>query len=316
MNSPEMLTTSVDSVSIRPFVAVDWGTTSFRLWSLSSQGEVVERSNGPFGMSGLKKSDFAKVLDENLVKLGIPADTPVVICGMAGAAQGWIEVPYMSTSEDVFSIGRHAVRVPEEIREVYILPGVMQLEPSNVMRGEETQILGLLATQPDFKGTVCMPGTHTKWVQIHNGCIDSFSTCMTGELFALLSEHSVLKHSMASSGWDEIAFEKALLDVMDSPTRLAERLFGIRAATLLDDQSSETARARLSGMLIGLELAAMRLFWAAGNIAIIGEPSLCQTYSAALDLQHAESHSLDAEAMTLRGLITAYKKIEKKLHGA
>jgi 2-dehydro-3-deoxygalactonokinase len=245
-------------------------------------------------MSGLKKANYAKVLDKSMVKLGIPANTPVVICGMAGAAQGWCEAPYMSTSEDVFSLGGYAVRAPELSREVHILPGIMQSVPSNVMRGEETQILGLLATQPDFEGTVCMPGTHTKWVRIHNGCIDSFTTCMTGELFALLSEQSVLKHSMASSGWDDVAFELALLEVMASPMKLAESLFGLRAATLWDNRSPETARARLSGMLIGLELAAIRTFWESGKVTLIGEPSLCQTYFNALTLQHAQSHILDA----------------------
>ncbi len=86
----------------RPFVAVDWGTSSFRLWNLSSQGEVVGRSAGPFGMSGLGKSDYAKLLDENTAKLDVPMDYPVVICGMAGDAQGWHEAPYMATAENLF----------------------------------------------------------------------------------------------------------------------------------------------------------------------------------------------------------------------
>lgn len=309
--SPTITVESGESI-----VVVDWGTSSFRLWSLSRTGEIIGRSNGPYGMASLAQTDYLKILVEHLNELSIAANSPVVICGMAGAAQGWYEAPYMPITANLSSIGRFAVRVPALKREVYILPGVKQAKPSNVMRGEETQILGLLATRPDFNGVVCMPGTHVKWVQISDGYIKRFSTCMTGELFALLSEHSVLKHSISQDGWDEIAFKAAVNEVIDSPSCVAENFFSLRAASLLDNQSPETARAKLSGMLVGLELSAMRDFWENESIALVGEQSLCQSYANALASQQIQSQCLDAEAMTLLGLVSAYKQIRGAEHDA
>ncbi len=300
----------------RSMVLVDWGTSRLRLWHVSDSGEVLGRTAGPFGMSGLERSDYAGVLEQQISTLSVPVGSRVLICGMAGAAQGWQEAPYMSTTDTLLSLGQHAVRVLESDDDVRILPGVMQQEPCNVMRGEETQILGLLATQPQFNGVVCLPGTHTKWVRVDKGSIKRFTTCMTGELFALIADQSVLKHSIAETGWDDAAFSQSVIDTSSEPASIAESLFSLRAAMLLKNYPGDSARASLSGMLIGLELAATQSYWQSNNLVIVGEPLLCQAYSKALTTQNIQSAYEDAEAMTLAGLIAASKQIEDYQDGA
>ncbi|MGJ8586431.1 MAG: 2-dehydro-3-deoxygalactonokinase, partial [Marinosulfonomonas sp.] len=200
------------------FIAVDWGTSSFRLWALGVHGTIVASSSGPFGMANLKRSDFSSVLEDSIARIGLGASVPVVICGMAGAAQGWCEAPYLQTPTPLHALGNGAVSVRGSTRNVRILPGIKQLSPANVMRGEETQISGLLHHHPDFSGTVCLPGTHTKWVRVADKSILDFETCMTGEQFAFFSEASVLSHSMIVEGWSDTAFANAVAVALDDPT--------------------------------------------------------------------------------------------------
>ena len=294
----------------QPFVAVDWGTSSFRLWSLSAKGEVTDRASGPFGMAGLDRNDFGVVLEERLDCLSIGKEIPVVICGMAGAAQGWYEAPYVSAPTALSQLGAGAVKVPGIERDVRILPGIQQQDPADVMRGEETQLLGLLAAQPDFAGIVCLPGTHSKWVQLQQGCVVKFTTCMTGELFALLSNQSVLKHSTADGGWDSCAYSTAVEQIMAAPASFANSLFSLRADMLLNGLSSASARGRLSGLLVGTELAATRSYWEANNVTLIGDASLCVNYAEALTSQSIAVDLKDSETTTLAGLIAAFQQMQ------
>ncbi|HEU0149283.1 MAG TPA: 2-dehydro-3-deoxygalactonokinase, partial [Bradyrhizobium sp.] len=146
------------------FVAVDWGTSSFRGWLMAADGTVLAESRGPEGMLHCVDSGFAPVLRDHLVKLGANEHLPVLICGMAGAKQGWVEAPYLRTPTRLDALHEGAIQVdaPGDVR---ILPGVAQarVEQPDVMRGEETQLLGI--TESDFTGLVCIPGTHSKWVR-------------------------------------------------------------------------------------------------------------------------------------------------------
>lgn len=287
------------------YVAVDWGTTSFRLWSLGADGELLDRTSGPYGMSGLAKDAFGPVLEKKMSRLGLSNKVPAVICGMAGAKQGWHEAPYLSAPTPLDQLGIRAARVPGISRDVRILPGVMQADPPEVMRGEETQVLGFLSAQPDFEGVVCLPGTHTKWVRVEDGKIAKFTTCMTGEVFSLLSKRSVLKHSLQGDGWDDDAFHEAVGSSIARPESLADKIFGIRAGMLLADLSSDTARARLSGTLIGIELCAVHSYWSDVRVSLIGESSLCRLYSDALKVNGAATERLNSETMTLDGFAAA-----------
>jgi 2-dehydro-3-deoxygalactonokinase len=174
------------------------------------------------------------------------------------------------------------------------------------MRGEETQIAGFISRNPDFDGVLCLPGTHSKWVHISAREVVSFQTFMTGELFALLSKQSVLRHSISATGWDDEMFKNAINDAMARPAAVAAQLFALRAQSLLADLSPDAARARLSGLLIGLELAAARPYWLGTQVAILGDTAAAKAYCKALTTQGTQITMASTELMTLDGLKAAY----------
>jgi 2-dehydro-3-deoxygalactonokinase len=194
---------------------------------------------------------------------------------------------------------------------VYILPGVKQMQPADVMRGEETQIAGFIAQNPDFDGVICLPGTHTKWVHISAKEIVSFRTFMTGEMFALLSSQSVIRHSVGTDGWDDDTFATAIDDAMSRPQTLASDLFSLRAGMLLHGTSAEASKARLSGLLMGLELAGARPYWLGQKVVLIGSETLSKHYKSALLAQGADASIADGSALTLVGLTAAYRSLKE-----
>ncbi|MGH1463964.1 MAG: 2-dehydro-3-deoxygalactonokinase [Cognatishimia sp.] len=288
-------------------VAVDWGTSNLRLTLLDTAGEAIGERSSDRGMGTLEPSEFEGALLE-LIDEDLPPGkvTPVICCGMVGARQGWQEAPYL-TVPCAPPDGTRAtpVAVNDPRLSLWILPGVMQQSPADVMRGEETQIAGYLAQNPEFDGVLCLPGTHTKWVRISAGEIVSFQTFMTGEIFALLSKNSVLRHTVNGANWDAAAFEDALSDAMSRPQGIASKLFGLRAENLVGDMSPTQGKARLSGYLIGLELAGARPYWLGMEIAMIGAPALSKLYQDGLAVQGVTASLHSVTDMTLSGLKAA-----------
>lgn len=287
------------------WIAVDWGTSNLRGWAMGPAGPLAEATSAE-GMGSLAPAEF----EPALIRLISPwlTDRPmsVVACGMVGARQGWHEAPYRRVPCTPVAPGS-LVRVPtKDARlDVRLVPGLMQSRPADVMRGEETQIAGALRLIPGFDGVLCLPGTHSKWAHVSAGEVVSFQTYMTGEMFALLSQHSVLRHGMAGSGWNDAAFDAGVSDALSTPERIAARLFSLRAEGLIADLSADAARSRLSGLLIGIELAAARPYWLGQRVVLIGSPTLSANYSRALGQQGLKAEQLDATACTLAGLITA-----------
>lgn len=286
------------------WIAVDWGTTHLRAYAMGPDG-VLADSGSPKGMSALAPGDFEAALLE-VIGDWLPAGqmTEVLACGMVGARQGWVEAPYRAVPcAPVARDGLCRVATQDPRLDLRIVPGLCQTRPAaDVMRGEEVQIAGALAVRPGFDGVICLPGTHSKWVQVSAGEVVSFQTFMTGELFALLSAQSVLRHSIAATGWDAEAFAAAVSETLSRPERLAARLFGLRAAGLVGDQAPETARARLSGLLIGAELAAARPYWLGQAVLLVGSEATCAPYAAALTAQAVPAETLPAGACTIAGL--------------
>lgn len=298
------------------WIAVDWGTSHLRIWLMQS-AQAVRRIDSEKGMGQLSKAEFEPVLLDLLAD-HLPADgvLDVLCCGMVGSRQGWAEARYANVpcTPPGLEIATLAPTQDPRLR-VHILPGVKQDKPADVMRGEETQIAGALAVRPGFDGVICLPGTHCKWAHISAGEIVSFRTFMTGEMFALLSGQSVLRHSIAASGWDAASFDAAVDHALSRPAALAGDLFSLRAEALLQDLPSETARARLSGLLIGAELAAAKPYWLGQNVMVLGEDALAQAYVTALAAQGVPAELINAESMTLRGL-TAARASEESRHDA
>lgn len=293
------------------WVAVDWGTTHLRAWV--HDGDSVTALTSTEGMGGLRPDQFESAL-LSLLAPYLPTDTQtlVICCGMIGARQGWAEAAYgfvPAAPPDATRALRVTCKDPRI--DVRILSGMAQSQPADVMRGEETQIAGFIASHPEWDGVLCLPGTHAKWVHISAGEVVSFRTFMTGEMFALLADHSVLRFSVASRDWDDAAFDAAVSDAISRPERVAASLFSLRAGTLLNGLDAATARAQLSGMLIGMELAAARPYWLGQNVALIGDGILANRYASALMAQGVTAPCIDATDMTLRGLRSAYAALKE-----
>jgi 2-dehydro-3-deoxygalactonokinase len=286
------------------FVAVDWGTSSFRGWLMSAKGEAIAESRSGEGMLHCAASGFAPVLRHHLARLGAPDGIPVLICGMAGARQGWREAPYLKTPTRLEALHEGAIRVdaPGDVR---ILPGIAQARADrpDVMRGEETQLLGV--TEPDFTGLVCIPGTHSKWIRIEQGHVVEFSTYMTGELFSVISHHSILSHAVEPDGAspaDNVPFREGLAAARTAPSGLSASLFRLRAAQLLGFEQRADGAARLSGLLIGTEIADVRHQYGVRALRLIGAGSLGRLYEAALKAQGFDVTVVDAEEASRLGL--------------
>jgi 2-dehydro-3-deoxygalactonokinase len=289
------------------WIAVDWGTSNLRAWAMGADGVLAEAQSDE-GMGKLARGEFEPALLRLIGPWLGAGVTPVVACGMVGSRQGWHEAPYRAvpcTPLDRAALAR--VYTADARIAMMIAPGLKQMSPADVMRGEETQIAGALALHPAFDGVLCLPGTHAKWAQISAGEVVSFQTFMTGELFALLSTQSVLRHGMADEGWDDTAFDAALSDALSRPERIAARLFGLRAEGLIVGLSPVAAKSRLSGLLIGIELAAARPYWLGQAVSIIGAEGLAKSYARALQTQGVTARLLPATACTLAGLASLYQ---------
>ena len=293
------------------WIAVDWGTSNLRAWAMGPNGVLASGSSDD-GMGKLAKAEFEPALLRLIAPWLGAGGVPVIACGMVGARQGWMEAPYRAVPCVPVASGELMLVPTADPRlQMMIAPGLSQAKPADVMRGEETQIAGALALLPKFDGVFCLPGTHSKWAHVSAGEVVSFQTFMTGEMFALLSQQSVLRHGMAGEGSDEAAFTQGLADAMQRPERISARLFTLRAEGLLDALSPAAARSRLSGLLIGLELAAAKPYWLGQRIALIGVEALSTRYAAALAAQGVVAETLDATACTLAGLTAARGLLQK-----
>ncbi|WP_282093846.1 2-dehydro-3-deoxygalactonokinase [Epibacterium ulvae] len=295
------------------WVAADWGTTQLRVWLLAADGSVLARKTSDKGMGRISPDAYEGVLLE-LIGDALPTEgkLDVVICGMAGSRQGWSEAPYAATPCPPPSIDMATHVTTQDARlNVHILPGVKQMSPADVMRGEETQIMGVTARDAQFNGVICLPGTHTKWARVQAGQITEFATFMSGELFNVIGDHSVLRHSVGRDGWNETAFRAACVKAIENPNTLMQSLFGLRAEALVADLSPEAARATLSGLLLGAELTAAQSYWDSSDVTIVGENALSQAYAAALATQGKTPRIVDAEETTLNGLKAAHSHLQE-----
>ncbi|EYD70754.1 2-dehydro-3-deoxygalactonokinase [Limimaricola hongkongensis] len=292
-------------MSAPDWIALDWGTTHLRGWAMRRDGTVIEERGSPRGMGTLAPDGFEPALREMCGDWLDGDPVPIIACGMVGAKQGWVEAAYASVPCPPLS---GALTAAPGRLDAWIIPGLSQSGPADVMRGEETQVAGFLALNPGWDGVLCLPGSHSKWAHLSAGEVVSFRSFMTGELYAALSQHSVLRHSVQGEGWDEAAFDDGVAETLSRPERLASALFTIRAADLLEGRDSATARARLSGLLIGAELAAAKPYWLGQQIGVIGAGGLAGLYVRALGAQGAPATQANATAVTLAGLTAAWKQ--------
>jgi 2-dehydro-3-deoxygalactonokinase len=288
------------------YVAVDWGTSSFRLWLVDRAGNVLAERRSHEGMMAAAKPGFATVLQSHLEAVGAAPGLPVIVCGMAGARQGWVEAGYVDTPAPLGSILKYAVPVPGQDRDIRILPGIAQRDPKapDVMRGEETQLLGALGVDAADDAVVCMPGTHSKWVRTRGGTVERFATFMTGELFDVVSRETILSHAVtgADQAEDIEAFQSAVVAAFETPAFAANLLFQVRSSQLLYGGKPAAAREKISGTLIGLELAAGLTGDVPGaGVTLVASGRLQKLYQLAFDSVAVPVRSIEAEDAVRRG---------------
>lgn len=284
------------------WIAVDWGTSNLRAWAMDGK-RVLAQAESDDGMGKLTREGFEPALLRLVGPWLERGPVPVYACGMVGSRQGWVEAPYRAVPcTPLDPAAQVAAPTTDPRLNVHIAPGLKQTSPADVMRGEETQIAGALSLMPGYDGILCLPGTHSKWAQISAGEVVSFQTFMTGEMFALLSTASVLRHGLQGDGWDDTAFDAAVSDALSRPERLGARLFSLRAEGLIAGLTPAAARARLSGLLIGTELAAARPYWLGQRVTLVGASRLSNAYARALKAQGVDAHSLSVTDCTLAGL--------------
>lgn len=292
------------------FIAGDWGTSHLRLALCDEGGHPLEVLRGPGAAESRGK--FAAVLDELAASWRRHGDLPVLLCGMAGSVFGWQEAPYVSCPADLEDLADELVSPRAGVR---IAPGMKCTNPlgaPDVMRGEETQLLGAVAggIAPGIGAghqLVCMPGTHTKWVSLHNGNIQEFLTVPTGELFAMLCEHSVIVRDRSTAmSHRQPEFERGLAESARHPEiPVLHKMFQARTLRLDRQLSAEGAASWMSGLLIGSDVSgAMQLFEAPlhGPVYIIGTAQLADAYAAALKGAGHAAQRVEGEAAAFAGL--------------
>ena len=304
-----------DDQPAKPYcIAIDWGMDHFRLWLISELGNPMLVRRSDEGFQQAKARGFEDIVEQYLDEFGIADNIPIIICGLAGAKQGWREAPYLNTPLSIDTVASQAVSVPHRSREVRILPGIAQrsLLAPDVMRGEETQLLGMLENLPD-NGLVCVAGNHCKWVRFEQGQLKHFSTFITGELFELLATHSTLKLQPGVSL--EIlpsshAFHRAFNETADNPHQVTNRLYRAHTSNLLGYSSPNSNAAELSGCLLGLEFSgAQSKYGAFGELTLIAAGELGKRYMSAFSSRGVKVALYDAEQAAINGLFRSAKAI-------
>ncbi|MDO6461877.1 2-dehydro-3-deoxygalactonokinase [Granulosicoccaceae sp. 1_MG-2023] len=292
----------------QPAIFIDWGTTNFRAWLLDTvSGEVLDAIERGKGMASLPRDGFAAYCASRIAPWRAGDAVPVYMAGMVGADQGWKTAPQLPLPVSCAGIAAEVVSAPG-LENAWIVPGArVPGETPDVMRGEEVQIFGALALAGTDNGVLCLPGTHSKWARVENGALSDFSTVMTGEVFGLLRNQSILARSLPADGppasFDAAAFERGLRKARDSGG-LLNQIFSVRSLFLQGSLAATGAADYLSGILIGQEIIAMAGRYPAGpqDLLLVAGDDLLERYRIALSQAGFGLHCVSAREASLAGM--------------
>ena len=301
MNTPTATQASSDPTAPqRPVIAIDWGTSSLRGARLGASGQVLESREFPRGILTVAPGQFESVFHELFGDWMQAEGALCLISGMAGSRQGWQEAPYCPCPAGFAELGQHLLWL--QPGRIALVPGLSctsadTLHTPDVMRGEEVQIFGALHRAGRDSATLVLPGTHSKWVQVHSGRVVLFQTFMTGEVFAVMSQHSILGKTLDLNGaFNESAFLQGV-DQSQHAGSMLHHLFAVRTLGLFDRLSAAQLPSYLSGLLIGEELRSQSLSPAQdGPVILIGSDALTLRYTLGLQHLGIACQSLGAEA--------------------
>ena len=276
-------------------IGLDWGTSSFRGWLLDADGKVLDLFHEDLGILKVLNNDFEGVYHHHLDPwFEIHGRLPVIASGMIGSRQGWLEAPYVSCPSGPEEIAEQMAYVPSEEKNcsplMAIVPGMNHWNQGvpDVMRGEETQVFGAMGDENQHVIYI-LPGTHSKWVLTREGCIEDFVTFMSGELFSVLKEHSILGKLMQGDSSHQESFDRGCLQAFESPFGLLSQLFSARTMGLFKQVEEQGIHSFLSGLILGSELKeAISRFSLYGkkdlpSLILIGDGILTEAYKCAFD---------------------------------
>ncbi|WP_439546056.1 2-dehydro-3-deoxygalactonokinase [Sandarakinorhabdus sp.] len=280
------------------YIAVDWGTTNRRAYRIDAGGALVADHEDDQGVTAVAAGGFEAAAADIRTAL---SDLPLLMAGMIGSNRGWREAAYVPCPASAEALAKATLWIAPG--RTCIIPGVCQrgAAGADVMRGEEVQVIGAIAAglmPPD--AIVCHPGTHAKWIKVANSEISAFCTMMTGEMFALLSDHSILRNQLRGSVVPDAAF-LAGVDEALSGAELLSSLFRIRAGALLGEGSRDPA-AHASGLLIGSDVREGLAFSGSSPVTLLGRPELTALYAAAIQRAGHRTTSIDGAEAFLAGI--------------
>ncbi len=297
------------------FIAGDWGTSRLRLYLCDATGHVLARGQGEGASVPDCAARFAAAVTPWDKAHGV---LPAVLSGMVGATIGWREVPYLKCPAKPAAIADAALRFEADGRAIAILPGLScrgKTGAPDVMRGEETQILGALRLHSQLangRHVFCLPGTHTKWVAVTDGAVTQFQTALSGELFELLRRHSVLARDSGEVDAQGPAFALGL-EFARQKADLLHLLFSARSRVVTGEMAKTDAASYLSGLILGKDIATTTaLFDIAltdSPVQIICTPELAALYGKALGAYDVKSVAIDGDRAALAGLVHAHTEI-------
>lgn len=287
-------------------IGIDWGTTNVRAFRFGEDGAVRDVRRSSQGISAIAAGGYESALSRATDGWLGEVSTRIVICGMAGSRNGWVEAPYAPCPAEIATLARGALPLSTKFGEIAFAPGLTSAREDrspDVMRGEETQILG--AIDGAESAQVIAPGTHSKWAMVKAGRIADFRTFMTGEMFALLKTHSILRTLMRGDTVDDMAFALGVRRSLDGGS-LLNLLFSVRTEGLFEQLAPEALSSYLSGVLIGAEIAEATTrhgFSLSQPALIVGAHELARVYETALTVAGAaDVRIVDGESASARGL--------------
>jgi 2-dehydro-3-deoxygalactonokinase len=280
---------------VLPFIAIDWGTTNRRAWRIE-HGAAVEGLHDAAGVLSIPPDGFPAAAAAVRDRLG---QLPLLMAGMVGSNRGWIDAGYVGCPATLAMLASQAIGAADD---AWILPGVSHVAGSrgDVMRGEEVQFLGAVAAgfvPPD--ALMCQPGTHCKWARVERGALARFTTAMTGELFGLLRDHSLVGSAMRGAVGDGTPFREGVARSIEGD--LTAALFGIRAASILGLRDDADAAAYASGLLIGADCRSQVV--AGATVHLLADAALGGLYRAAIETLGGSVVDVDSHAAFLAGIV-------------
>lgn len=288
------------------FIGINWGSSNFRAYRVAADGSLIDKFAEPAGIASLDRQGMAQQVTRLAERW--PGSGPIYASGMVGSNVGWVDVPYATCPAGLADVAAAAVETRFGDVAVTIVPGLTCHREADggvdILRGEETELFGLVALQGITDGVVALPGTHTKWVRIRQGKAVDFLTSMSGEIFDRLTAQGLLASIVEGKASDGEAFQQAARQAQARTLGLGSLLFGTRAKVIRGELPRADAASALRGMLIGSDIAdALAMFPALGDavIPLVGNGALSRLYAAALSSLNIATTLIDADDASIAG---------------